>query len=129
MSEANGSSLPRGWTAARLQDVVQILDGERVPVNAKDRARRVGPIPYFGATGQVGWIDDYLFDETLILLGEDGAPFFDKTRRVSYVISGRSWVNNHAHVLRAEPGIHSTLLCHQLNTVDYHSFVSGTTRW
>ncbi len=126
---ANQEQLPPGWSLAELEDIVEVLDGARVPINARDRARRVGKIPYYGATGQVGWIDDHLFDETLILLGEDGAPFFDKTRHVSYVVTGKSWVNNHAHVLRPVTGIDASLLRHQLNIVDYHDFVTGTTRW
>ncbi len=129
MSEANGQPLPPGWSWANLEDVVQVLDRARVPVNAKERAGRRGNVPYYGATGQVGWIDEYLFDEPLVLLGEDGAPFFDKTRDVAYTVSGKSWVNNHAHVLRPEPGIAPTLLSQQLNVVDYRRFVSGTTRW
>ena len=129
MSSANGPQLPPGWAVTELETVVNVLDGARVPVNANDRANRPGSIPYYGATGQVGWIDDFLFDETLVLLGEDGAPFFDKTRHVAYVVTGKSWVNNHAHVLRAVTGIDASLLRHQLNVVDYHNFVTGTTRW
>jgi len=124
-----GQQLPAGWIDTELEAVVDVLDGDRVPVNARDRAKRSGNVPYYGATGQVGWIDDFLFDETLVLLGEDGAPFFDKTRHVAYVISDKSWVNNHAHVLRAAQGVDSSLLRHQLNCVDYHAFVTGTTRW
>ena len=71
----SGISVPEGWTVASLGDCVEILDHMRVPVNAKERQQRLGSIPYYGATGQVGWIDDYLFDEQLVLLGEDGAPF------------------------------------------------------
>jgi len=129
VSEGNGRQLPPGWAETELESIVDVLDGARVPVNAKERSKRTGTIPYYGATGQVGWIDDFLFDETLVLLGEDGAPFFDKERHVSYLVKGKSWVNNHAHVLRTVVGIDASLLSHQLNVVDYHSFVSGTTRW
>ena len=121
--------LPSGWTVTKLETVVDILDSKRVPVNARDRAKRLGNVPYYGATGQVGWINDYLFDETLVILGEDGAPFFDKERQVSYLVTGKSWINNHAHVLRAVSGIDPRLLSHHLNFVDYHDFVTGTTRW
>jgi type I restriction enzyme, S subunit len=121
--------LPSGWAVANLEDAFDILDGQRVPVNAKERAKRAGNIPYYGATGRVGWIDDYLFDERLVLLGEDGAPFFDKTRHVAYLISGKSWVNNHAHVLRPCGGLTASLFAHQLNVIDYHAYVGGTTRW
>jgi len=111
-----------------LGDAVDILDSRRVPINANERAKRVGSVPYFGATGQVGWIDDHLFDEELVLLGEDGAPFLDSTKPKAYIVRGKSWVNNHAHVLRAKPGLLNAFLLYQLNRVDYHPFVSGSTR-
>jgi len=120
--------IPDLWRTAALGDEVEILDSRRVPVNAKERAERVGSVPYYGATGQVGWIDEALFDEELILLGEDGAPFFDRTRDVAYRIHGPAWVNNHAHVLRAGRRLTNIFLLHQLNQVDYRPFVSGTTR-
>jgi len=88
-----------------LENIVEILDSQRIPVNSKEREGRKGRIPYYGATGQVGWIDDWLFNEELILLGEDGAPFLDPYKPKAYLIKGKSWVNNHAHVLRAKSGI------------------------
>ena len=119
---------PMGWDIAKLEDVVDILDSKRVPVNAKERETRVGQVPYYGATGQVGWIDDYLFDEELVLLGEDGAPFLDATRQKAYIIRGKSWVNNHAHVLKARSDIPNSYIKYYLDTIDYHEFVTGTTR-
>lgn len=119
---------PTHWKRMPLGEVVDILDSRRVPVNAKEREGRQGSVPYYGATGQVGWIDDHLFDEELVLLGEDGAPFFDSTKQKAYLVRGRSWVNNHAHVLRTRNGMPSAFLKHQLDQVDYRPFVSGTTR-
>ncbi len=121
-------SLPAGWAATSLGEVVEILDNRRVPINAEERELRQGPIPYYGATGQVGWIDDFLFDEELVLLGEDGAPFLDSSKAKAYMIKGKSWVNNHAHVLRGKLGLSNRFLLHQLNIVDYHPHVSGSTR-
>jgi type I restriction enzyme S subunit len=121
------TTLPSGWIRAPLGSLVDVLDHRRVPVNAEERARRPGVIPYYGATGQVGWIDDHLFDEELVLLGEDGAPFLDPSKPKAYVVSGRSWVNNHAHVLRGRE-VSNRLLAHQLNVLDFHGAVSGTTR-
>ena len=120
--------VPASWRETELGQVVQILDSQRIPVNARDRAMRQGNVPYYGATGQVGWIDDCLFDEELVLLGEDGAPFLDASKPVSYMIHGRSWVNNHAHVLRMLGMCPNAFLMHQLNQVDFSPFVSGTTR-
>jgi len=129
MIEDSFKSLPKGWVCTRLEDCVDILDSQRVPINAEERKKRKGNIPYYGATGQVGWIDDFIFDEELLLLGEDGAPFLDPHKPRAYIIRGKSWVNNHAHVLRAIAGITSnSTLCYYLNIFDFHSYVSGTTR-
>ena len=124
----NKTELPENWEVAKLEDVVDILDRKRIPINAKERAERVGTVPYYGATGQVGWIDDYLFDEELVLLGEDGAPFFDISKHKAYIIRGKSWVNNHAHVLRALNGIPNSYIKFYLDVFDYHGYVTGTTR-
>lgn len=116
------------WGRVSLGEVFEILDGRRIPVNSGDRSQRHGTVPYYGATGQVGWIDDFLFDEELVLLGEDGAPFLDFGRPKAYVVKGQSWVNNHAHVLRPPEGTSVAFWKHQLDLVDYRPFVSGTTR-
>ncbi|MFJ1997062.1 restriction endonuclease subunit S [Streptomyces asiaticus] len=128
MSGVDGE-LPRGWAWALLGELVDVLDHQRVPVSAKERAMRHGPIPYYGASGQVGWIDQPLFNEDLILLGEDGVQFFDPDKIKSYLISGPSWVNNHAHALRpASQAINKHYLNHYLNHFDYHGHANGTTR-
>ena len=127
--------LPGRWVWTTLASCAEILDSQRVPINAKERTARISSkseselYPYYGATGQVGWIDDYLFDEELVLLGEDGAPFLDFLKDTAYLIRGKSWVNNHAHVLKAKTEISSNqFLCHYLNTFDYHGYLTGTTR-
>ena len=127
--------LPDGWVWTTLASCAEILDSQRVPINAKERATKIigkpesELYPYYGATGQVGWIDDYLFDEELVLLGEDGAPFLDFLKDTAYLIKGKSWVNNHAHVLKAKLKFSSNqFLCHYLNTFDYHGYLTGTTR-
>ena len=121
-------TVPPGWDIINLEEVVDILDSKRVPINAKERETRIGQVPYYGATGQVGWIDDFLFDDELVLLGEDGAPFLDAAKQKAYLVRGKSWVNNHAHVLKARSGIPSAYIKYYLDTVDYHEFVTGTTR-
>lgn len=123
------SDLPEGWSAAKLGDVVEVLDYRRIPINATERAQRPGDVPYYGATGQVGWINEALFDEELVLLGEDGAPFLDSSKPKAYLIDGPSWVNNHAHVLRAMPGVTSDrFLKYALDAADFRPHVNGTTR-
>lgn len=123
------SELPQGWTTCQLRECAEVLDNLRVPVNSDERAKRQGSVPYYGATCQVGWIDDYLFDEELLLIGEDGAPFFDKSKPIAYLIKGKSWVNNHAHVLRAKAEVTSNLyLKWFLDNFDFNGYVNGTTR-
>jgi type I restriction enzyme S subunit len=130
-----GRELPVGWSATRLEEVTEILDSRRIPLNADERKARIADkneselFAYYGATGQVGWIDDFLFDEQLILLGEDGVPFFDPLRHKAYLASGRFWVNNHAHVLRGVAGLaDQSYLASYLNQLDYTGFVTGSTR-
>ena len=125
--------LPSGWSPARLADVAICLDHLRKPINAAERTRRIAGkaqselFPYFGATQQQGWIDDFLFDEELVLLGEDGVPFLDPLRPKAYVVSGKSWVNNHAHVFRGI-FISHMYLAHWLNAFDYSGRIVGATR-
>lgn len=122
------TDLPNGWEWVTLGDLVEVLDSRRVPVSAKERALRFGPVPYYGAAGQVGWIDKPIFDEDLILLGEDGVQFFDPLKARSYIISGPAWVNNHAHVLRPAKVVDIRFLNHYLNRFDYRGHANGTTR-
>lgn len=109
-----------------LEDVVEFLDHLRKPVTARDRTE--GRYPYYGANGQQGTTGGYIFDEPLVLLAEDGGHFEDPERGVAYSISGRTWVNNHAHVLRPKSGLDLRFLTRVLENYDLRPFVSGTTR-
>lgn len=119
----------QGLKIEALEKLVDILDNQRIPINATERLQRIGDVPYYGATGQVGTIDRAIFNETLILLGEDGVPFFDSSKHKAYEISGPSWVNNHAHVLRGKPElVIQRYLLHFLNVFNYAGYVNGATR-
>ncbi len=136
MSETKAQgNLPDGWVSAPLIDCAEILDSRRIPLNSKERStRNEGKIlnqlyPYYGATGQVDVIDDFIFEGEHLLIGEDGAPFFDKSKNVAYLVNGKFWVNNHAHILKAKSRITSNkYLLHFLNNFQYKGFVGGTTR-
>ena len=117
------------WVTRPLGDLVDVLDSKRIPVSAKERAGRPGTVPYYGATGPVGTIDLALFNEDLLLLGEDGVQFFDPNKPKAYRIRGPAWVNNHAHVLRPRRDrVGDRFLLHFLNQADYRGFANGTTR-
>lgn len=112
-----------------LTEMADIFDHLREPVSQTVRNKRVGTYPYYGATGQIGTIDDYRQDGKYVLLGEDGAPFLDPFKSKAYVVYGKCWVNNHAHVLKGKEGIcDDDFLCIALNFADYSNAVTGSTR-
>ena len=128
-------NIPDGWRVEKLGQCVDILDNKRIPLNNQERENRIRNkdistlYPYYGATQQAGFIDDYIFDEELVLLGEDGVMFYDKDKPKAYIINGRTWVNNHAHVLRAKSEVTiNKYLLNYLNTFHYKGFVTGATR-
>lgn len=115
------------WETQQLGDLSEVLDSHRVPVREEDRPS--GLVPYYGANGQQGWIDRPLFNEPLILLAEDGGHFDDYVDRpIAYRIDGPSWVNNHAHVLRAAPGVDQSYLFWSLRNKDIRRWIAGGTR-
>lgn len=116
------------WKIVPLETIVSIHDKNRIPLNEKQRLQMRGEYPYCGANGIVDHIDDYIFDGEYILLAEDGGYWgsFDNS---AYIMKGRFWVNNHAHVLQAEQGISDNhFLMYQLNYLNIIPFISGTTR-
>ena len=123
------NELPNGWATRTIGECCDILDSRRVPINEDERFLRKGPIPYYGANGQQGWIDDFLFDEELVLIAEDGGLFDEySTRPIAYRISGKSWVNNHAHILRANNETTNEWVFYNLVHEDIRRYISGGTR-
>lgn len=116
--------IPRTWKIVQLKYCTDCLDGKRIPIDAS--LRKSGIYPYWGAGKIMDYVDDYIFDERLVLLGEDGAPFFDDFRSVSHLIDGKVWVNNHIHVLRTKDNVVDSYLVHALNSVDYHEYINGS---
>ena len=118
----DGSEFP-DWEKKKLEDVVEFLDGQRKPLEAGQRVS--GKYPYYGASGIIDYVENYIFDEELILLSEDGANILDRNYRVCFLAKGKYWVNNHAHVLRAMDGNVNGFICEQLESFDYRQYNSG----
>ena len=116
--------IPAQWQVSKIKYFFDCLDGKRVPVDAGERIS--GPYPYWGAGSITDYVNDYLFDEELILLGEDGAPFFDYTRPVAFLVNEKIWVNNHIHVLKPHRSVCPSYLVHYLNNVDYKTYINGS---
>ena len=118
----DGSDFP-DWEEKRLEDVVEFLDEKRKPLEAGKRV--AGKYPYYGASGIIDYVEDYIFDEELILLSEDGANILDRNYRVCFLAKGKYWVNNHAHVMKAKKGNLNYFICEELETFDYRKYNSG----
>ena len=109
-----------------LEECCEILDSKRIPITASDRNK--GQYPYYGANGIQDYVDDYIFDDELVLLAEDGGNFGSKDRPIAYRVSGKCWVNNHAHVLKPKHGLDVDYLCYALMFYDVTGLVNGATR-
>lgn len=93
-------SNPKGWDRQRFDQICENLDSRRVPITSTDR--KAGNYPYYGASGIVDYVEDYIFDEDILLISEDGANLLMRSTPIAFSVSGKVWVNNHAHVVRFE---------------------------
>ena len=109
-----------------LLDLCQVLDSKRIPITAEKRKH--GPYPYYGANGIQDYIDDYIFDDDLVLLAEDGGNFGSKDKPIAYRVSGKCWVNNHAHVLKPNKNVNVDYLCYALMFYNTDNLINGATR-
>ena len=109
-----------------LEVCCEILDSMRIPITASNRQE--GPYPYYGANGIQDYVAEYIFDDELVLLAEDGGNFGSKTRPIAYRVSGKCWVNNHAHVLKPKAGLDVDFLCFSLMFYNTDGLVNGATR-
>jgi type I restriction enzyme S subunit len=93
------------WTETTLGEILEIFDYKRIPLSGTQRKERQGKYPYYGASGVIDYIDDYIFDGKYLLIAEDGENLNSRKLPVAFFASGKFWVNNHAHIVRAMPGI------------------------
>ena len=117
--------MKEGWKYKKLGEVCEILDSRRKPITKNKRES--GTIPYYGATGILDYVKDYIFDEKLVLLGEDGAKW-GAGENSAYIVEGKTWVNNHAHALRPKrEHLIDELLVYYLNFANLQPFITGVT--
>jgi len=121
--------IPKSWEVETLNECCEILDSQRIPLNAEERAKRKGDYPYYGANGVQGYIDDYIFEGDAILLAEDGGNFDQYAERpIAQWVTGRFWVNNHAHILRAKSGLTDKWVYYSLVHKNILKYINGGTR-
>jgi len=121
--DANGMEFPT-WEKKKLGDVALFLDEKRVPISEIERQTKKGIYPYYGASGIIDYVDNYLFDGEYILLGEDGANILNRTTELAFIVLGKFWVNNHAHILQAKGN--NRFLAESLERINYEPYNTGT---
>ncbi|WP_287708626.1 restriction endonuclease subunit S [Accumulibacter sp.] len=117
---------PKGWPTASFGDLVVNRDGARRPVKSADRASRQGQYPYYGASGVIDFVDQYIYDGTHLLIAEDGANLVSRSTPIAFKATGRYWVNNHAHVVAQKAGTDLSYLEVALNLRDLRDFITGS---
>lgn len=118
--------IPEDWEVKRLGEICTFLDSQRIPIKDADRAKLRGKYPYYGASGIIDYVNDYIFDDDLILLGEDGANIINRSTPLAFLVSGKVWVNNHAHVLKVKDQYNRYFICNYLETLTYDKYNTGT---
>jgi type I restriction enzyme S subunit len=119
-------NLPKGWEIKKLGEITNNFDGKRKPLSRSIRSERKGEYRYYGATEIVDYIDDYLFDGEYLLIGEDGANLLSKNRDLAFIVKGKFWVNNHAHVLNTKDLCDIKYLEYYFNSLNINEYVTGT---
>lgn len=118
--------IPMEWEVKRLGEISDFLDSQRIPIKESDRINMRGIYPYYGASGIIDYVNDYIFDDELILLGEDGANILNRSTPLAFLISGKVWVNNHAHVIKNRQLCNRFYLCSYLDSLSYEKYNTGT---
>ena len=116
--------LPDGYRIVKLGDAVSNYDSKRKPMSSRERELHQGLYPYYGSTSIIDYVDDYIFDDTYLLMGEDGTVKTDEGYPVLQYIWGKNWINNHAHVLKGEK-ISTEFLVFALRKINIESMITG----
>ncbi len=111
------------WSVKPLGKVAEKLDSRRIPITEADRVK--GAFPYYGASGVIDYVESHIFDEELLCISEDGANLVARTYPIAFSISGKTWVNNHAHVLKFENHFTQVIVENYLNAINLENFLTG----
>jgi len=125
MVESELGMIPKGWKTSKLKDIMILHDNKRIPLSRREREKRKGQYPYYGAASLMDYVDDYLFDGRYILLGEDGTVEDKNGYPTLQYVDGKFWVNNHAHVLEAKNGYDLNSLYILLKNTNIRSIITG----
>ena len=118
--------IPDSWEWARFGDISINMDSERIPLSVTQRRKLDKIYDYYGASGIIDKVDQYLFDRPLMLIGEDGANLLARTKPIAFIARGKYWVNNHAHVIDFPNGIDMKYMTFYMNAINLAAYVTGT---
>ncbi|MCK8908607.1 restriction endonuclease subunit S [Haemophilus influenzae] len=125
MVEVDGVKVPKGWEYCSLGDVSECFDSKRIPLSKQQREKRKGNIPYYGATSVMDYVDEAIFDDIYLLVGEDGSVLKEDGKPFTQYIWGKSWINNHAHVLKGRNGISTEHLMIFIQQKNISAYITG----
>ena len=118
--------LPKGWAWTRFSAITINRDSERKPISSSQRTDVAKIYDYYGASGKIDKIDKYIFDERLLLIGEDGANLVTRSKPIAFFAEGQYWVNNHAHCIDATDKFILEYLCFYINAISLEKYVTGS---
>ena len=125
MVEVDGVEVPKGWEYCTFGDVAECFDSKRIPLSKQQREKRKGNIPYYGATSVMDYVDESIFDDIYLLIGEDGSVLKEDGTPFTQYIWGKSWVNNHAHVLKGRNGVSTEHLMIFIQQTNISAYITG----
>ena len=117
--------VPEHWEVCPLKFELQSLDYKRIPLSSEERGEKIGDYRYYGASGVIDFIDEYIFDESTVLVGEDGANLVNRNSPLAFAAHGKYWVNNHAHILKPSDGL-ADYWAELIELIDITPLVSGS---
>ncbi len=114
------------WKEVRLGDLVEILDSKRIPLSAMQRESMKGIYPYYGAQNIIDYVNDFIFDGEYLILAEDGENLKSRKSPIAQIVSGKFWLNNHAHIMQSNGNVNLKLLAAIINKSDISGYITGS---
>lgn len=113
------------WKKCKLGDIAEILNNKRIPLNTMQRQKMQGKYPYYGASGIIDYVNDYLFDGEYVLISEDGENLKSRKTPIAFKASGKFWVNNHAHIIKGKMDFQNDLIVYIFKNIDLNPYLTG----
>jgi type I restriction enzyme S subunit len=113
------------WKEYKLDEIASVLNNKRVPLSSMQRAKRKGKYPYYGASGIVDYIDDFIFDGEYVLISEDGENLRSRNTPIAFAAKGKFWVNNHSHILKGKSDVINKWIIYFFKNIDINPYLTG----